>query len=95
MSTISIDVDIDEIVWAMGKYDRKELFKEMQKEGYIPKECNISNDGELKLPNLWEQKKLADSKNEFNQALQKLFNNGWRLTNEQEQYIVDLAKQFN
>lgn len=94
MSLISIDIDIDEIVWAMGRYDRKEFFEKMQEEGYIPKECSISDDGELKLPSGMERKKISESKDEFNQALQKLFSNGWKLPLEQEQYIINLAKQF-
>lgn len=92
---ISIDVDIDDVLYSMGKYDRKELFQALMNNGYIPKELTITNDGELKLPSPMEQKKIAESKDEFNQALQRLFGNGWKLTKEQEDYIIGLAKQFN
>lgn len=41
------------------------------------------------------RKKLdAESKDDFNRALQKLFNNGWKLTSEEEQYIINLSKRF-
>lgn len=94
MSSISIDVDIDDIIWGMGSYDRKAFFKAMQDEGYISKSCVITKDGEVKAAAHVERNALAESKDEFNCALQKLFNNGWKLTLEQEQYIIELAKRF-
>jgi hypothetical protein len=33
MRSISVDVDIDDIIWGMGKYDRKAFFQAMQDEG--------------------------------------------------------------
>jgi hypothetical protein len=94
MSHISIDIDIDDVIWGMSSYDRKVFFKRMQDEGYISKSCVITKDGEIKAANNVEQKVLAESKDEFNLALQKLFSNGWRLTKEQEDYIIGLAKQI-
>ncbi len=94
MRSISIDVDIDDIIWGMGTYDRKEFFKSMQDEGYISKSCVVTKDGEVKAPGHIERNALAESKDEFNQALQKLFSNGWKLTLEQEQYIINLSKRF-
>ena len=39
MSYISIDVDIDDIVTSMGRYDRRKFFDQMQQDGYISKSC--------------------------------------------------------
>jgi hypothetical protein len=94
MNSISIDVYIDDIIWGMGSYDRKEFFKSMQREGYISKSCVVTNDGEVKAAGHIERNKLAESTNEFNHALQTLFGKGWLLTKEQEQYVIELAKRF-
>lgn len=94
MSTISVDVDIDDIIWGMGKWDRKQFFRSMQDDGYISKSCVITDEGEVKASPHIEQRAISESQDEFNQALRKLFGNGWRLTLEQEQYIIELAKRF-
>ena len=94
MSSISIDVDIDDIIWGMGSYDRREFFKSMQDEGYISKSCIITKDGEVKAAGHIERNKLAESTSEFNNALQTLFGKGWLLTKEQEEYIINLSKRF-
>ena len=94
MNSISIDVDIDDIIWGMGSYDRKEFFKAMQREGYISKSCVVTNDGEVKAAGHIERNKLAESTNEFNRALQVLFGKGWLLNKEQEDYIINLSKRF-
>lgn len=94
MGWISVDVDIDDVISAMSRWDRKEFFKALMDDGYVPKECTITDDGELKLPGPWERRKLAESTDEFNHALQKLFNNGWRVTKEEEDYIINLSKRF-
>ena len=94
MSYISIDVDIDDIVWGMSSYDRKAFFKKMQSEGYISKSCTITEDGEVKAPGHIERNALSESKDEFNQSLKKLYGNGWRLSLEDEQYIINLSKKF-
>jgi hypothetical protein len=94
MSWVTIDVDIDDIIYDMSKYDRKVFFNKMKDEGYISHSCIITNDGEVKaLPHI-ERNTLNESQDEFNQALQKLFGNGWKLTKEQEDYIINLSKRF-
>jgi hypothetical protein len=94
MSSISIDVDIDDIIWGMGSYDRKAFFKAMQDEGYISKSCIITKDGEVKAAGHIERNKIAESNDDFNKALQILFGKGWLLTKEQEEYIINLSKRF-
>lgn len=94
MSYISVDIDIDDIIWGLSKWDRKAFFKEMQSEGYISEACIITNDGEVKAPEHFERNQFIESKDEFNLALQKLFNNGWKLTREEEDYIINLSKRF-
>jgi hypothetical protein len=94
MGSFNIDVDFDDIIGSMSKYDRKQFFKEMQNEGYISEFCEITNDGEVQAAPHIEKKAIDESTDDFNQALQSLWNNGWKLTKEQEDYVIELAKRF-
>ena len=94
MSSISVDVDIDDIIWGMGSYDRREFFESMQERGYISESCVITNDGEVKASGHVERNRLAESSDDFNRALQTLFGKGWLLTKEEEDYIINLSKRF-
>lgn len=94
MRSISVDIDIDEIIWSMSKWDRKDFFLEMQKDGYISKSCSITNDGKVKAAPHIERDNENSSNDEFNLALQKLFNNGWKLTKEEEEYVIGLSKKI-
>lgn len=94
MSTFSIDLDIDDIIYSMTRYDRKEFFEEMQQQGYISESCVITNEGEVEASAHLERNAKYSSQNEFNHALQKLFDNGWRLTSEEEEYIINISKRF-
>jgi hypothetical protein len=94
MSSINIDVDIEDIIWGMGTYDRKTFFKAMQENDYISKSCVITNDGYVKASAHVGRRILDESTDEFNLALHKLFGNGWRLTKEEEEYIINLSKRF-
>jgi hypothetical protein len=95
MSSFSVDIDIDDIIWGMSTYERRGFFEAMQDEGYISKSCVITEDGIVEAPAHIERKVLANSNDEFNQALQRLYGNGWRMTKEQEDYIIELGKRFS
>ena len=66
----------------------------MQDNEYISKSCVVTNDGFVEASSRIERRALDESKDEFNQALQLLWNNGWKLTKEQEEYIIELSKRF-
>ena len=91
MGTITIDVDIDDIISSLGRSDRRDLLICLQDDGYIPKELKINNEGEIQLNTPLSRYSSSD---DFNLALQKLFNNGWKLTSEEEQYVINLSKKF-
>ena len=95
MSSFSVDIDIDDVIWGMSTYDRRCLFERMQDEGYISNACVITEDGVVEAPTHIERKVLVNSNDEFNQALQRLYGNGWRITKEQEDYIIELSKRFS
>ena len=94
MSSINLDVDIDDIIFNMSKWDRRAFFLSMQDEGYISDSCVITDEGEVQASAHIERRALAESQDEFNHALQKLLGNGWKLTKEEEEYIINIAKRF-
>lgn len=94
MSYISVDVDIDDILWDMSTYDRRRFLEHMQDDEIISKSCIVTKDGRVEAPAHIERNALDNDSSEFNQALNKLYGNGWRMTLEQEQYIIELAKRF-
>lgn len=80
--SVSVDIDIDDVLWELSRSEKQELVNDLYDDGYTPKQLKgtIGED---------------ETNNEFDSALRKLYGNSWRLTKEQEQYIIDLAKQFN
>ena len=88
---ISIDVDLDDIISSLDRFDRKEMMKAFQEDGYIPKECKICSDGSIEMPSVG---RTSLSQDDFNKALQKLFDNGWKLSLEEENYIIKLGNRF-
>jgi len=94
MSYISVDIDIDDIIWDMSTFDRRRFFERMQREGYISEGCIITANGEVKAPAHIERNALDNQTSEFNQALDKLYGNGWRMTREEEECIINLGKRF-
>jgi hypothetical protein len=79
MSYISVDVDIDDILWSMSSREKQKLAEELYDAGYIPKEL---------------ENKLAELNNDFSLACEKLIGQSWRLTREEEEYIINLSKRF-
>ena len=94
MSSISVDIDVDDIIWGMSRYERRNFFEKMQREGHISKSCQITSEGEVKAPEHVERNAIRESNDEFNHALSLLWNNGWKLTKDQEDYVIELSKRF-
>lgn len=89
----SQDLDIPHIVNRMDRFDRSELFDKLMDEGFISDLCVIDDDrGELKAPDFAED--LYYDNRESDEALKKLIGNTWKLTKEEEDYIINLAKRF-
>ena len=94
MSYISVDVDMDDILSSMSRYDRRNLLIKMQDDGFIPQECTIDSNGVVCLPEKMAKKIIEENNDDFNIALKKLYNNGWKLTKEDENFIINLSKKF-
>lgn len=83
MASISIDVDIDEVLWGMRDSEKQQLVDELYEDGFTPKEL---------------EKKLDPpthaAESFFNEALDKLKGKWNMLTEEEEQIIINISKRF-
>ena len=79
MSYISVDVDIDDILDSMSSRDKQKLAEELYDDGYVQKGA---------------AKKEAELNDDFSLACEKLIGQSWRLTREEEEYIINLSKRF-
>ena len=78
-TSVSIDVDIDDVLWNMSDREKQELVDELYEDGYSPKEL---------------KKKEAELNDNFSLACEKLIGQAWRLTKAEEQFIINISKRF-
>jgi len=78
MSYISIDIDIDEILCEMSSKEKQKLVDDLYGDGYIPTKLVVGD--------------VFSS--DFDEACEKLKGNSWRLTNEEEEFILNISKRF-
>jgi hypothetical protein len=78
MSFINIDVDIDDIISNMSSYDKQMMVDELYADGYIAKKDD----------------EARSTDDEWNEQVHKLFNNKWRLSNEDEETILKITKKI-
>jgi hypothetical protein len=74
----SIDIEIDEIIYAMTSWEKQELADELYAAGYVAKK----DTSERNLDNEW------------NEEVNKLFNSKWRLTKEDEETILRITNKL-
>jgi hypothetical protein len=79
MSYITVDVDIDDVISSLSKSERQELADNLYDDGYIPKQV---------------EKESYEHEDEFSLACQKLKYRSWRLSREEEQFIINISKRF-
>jgi hypothetical protein len=74
----SIDIDIDDILYSMSSYEKQQLADELYEDGYLAKKDDAD--------------KSTDD--EWNEQVNKLFNNKWRLSKEDEETILQITKKI-
>jgi ATP-dependent Zn protease len=74
----SIDIDIDDILYSMSSYEKQQLADELYEDGYLAKKDDA-------------QKSTDD---EWNESVNKLFNNKWRLSKEDEEAILRITNKL-
>ena len=86
MASVSIDVDIDDILWNMTSYEKQKLVDELYADGYIPKQVQAIADREDVISSAGQF--------DFDGQVQKLIGNSWRLSKEDEQIILRITNKL-
>lgn len=77
----SIDIEIDDIMYSLSSYEKQELADELYDNGYVPKQIS----GTLL---------DSDDDSDWNIAVNKLKNNQWRLSKEDEETILKITNKI-
>lgn len=96
---ICIDYDVDELLWEMSKRDKKEMLEALLGDmdikdvsevvkGLTDKNMKTILGGAVLEPN-------TPTTENFNQAISNLINKSWRLTNEEESIIMNIAERYS
>ncbi|CAB4143556.1 hypothetical protein UFOVP449_218 [uncultured Caudovirales phage] len=78
MGWVNIDIDIDDVLSGMSRRELQSLVDDLYEDGYAPTKLE----------------KQAEATDDFSQACQKLIGQGWRMTREEEEFIINLSKRF-
>jgi hypothetical protein len=81
MASISVDVDIDDILWDMTSYEKQELVDNLYNDGYVPKQLGGVHPDNEYISN-------------FDEQVGKLIGNSWRLSKEDEQTILRITNKL-
>ena len=76
---MNVDIDIDDLLWSMSKKEKQQLVDDLYEDGYIPKPFQDESD------------RFTD---DFSSACKKLLGEAWRLTREEEDFIINISKRF-
>jgi hypothetical protein len=78
--SVSVDIDIDDILWSASNKDKQNLADRLYEDGF---KAVKDKDVEYENP-----------ETSFDEACLKLFGQGWRLTREEEEFIISVSKRF-
>ncbi len=78
MTTVSVDVDIDDVLWAMSESEKRDLCKELIEDGYGP-EGSLPTEG------------YHPDEEMYREAVVKLLDSYSQLTAEQIELVKQLA----
>lgn len=77
--SISINVDIDDILYGMSDWEKQELVDDLFDDGYVAKKDYRSEDNRY---------------SEWDEAVTKLLGNSWRLSKEDEAIILRITNKI-
>jgi len=84
---ISIDVDIDDILWSMSEWDKQKMADELYDDGIIPKELKAE-------VSIWESRiPQTNLEIELANILDKVWNNRKFLNNDDIEVLKHLSKK--
>ena len=79
MSLISVDLDINDIMYSMTSYDKQKMVDELYDDGYVAKQV---------------QRVIDEDLDEWDTAITKLKGNKWRLSKEDEETILRITNKL-
>jgi hypothetical protein len=79
MSLISVDLDINDIMYSMTSYDKQLMVDELYEDGYVAKKVEQVIDEEL---------------DEWDEQIKKLKGNKWKLSKEDEETILRITNKL-
>ena len=79
MGYVNVDVDIDDILWSLSSYEKQELVDDLYDDGYTPTQLD---------------KKQSKSDDDWDEAVEKLKGNKWRLSKEDEETILRITNKI-
>jgi hypothetical protein len=79
MSLISVDLDINDIMYSMTSYDKQLMADELYEDGYVAKKVEQVIDEEL---------------DEWDEQIKKLKGNKWKLSKEDEETILRITNKL-
>ena len=79
MSLISVDLDINDIMYSMTSYDKQQMADELYDDGYCPTQVKQVMDEDL---------------DDWDEAIIKLKGNKWRLSKEDEETILRITNKL-
>ncbi len=74
----SVDVDIDDVLSNLNSRELQELADDLYDDGWIPKQLE----------------KVVEPDDDFSIACKKLMGQSWRLSREEEEFIINISKRF-
>ena len=87
MASISVDIDIDDLMWDMSKWEKQEMADALYEEGIIPKELNAE-------VAVWESRiPQTNLEQELAGILDKIWDNRRFIDNEALDMLIFLSKK--
>ena len=80
--SISIDIDVDDILWNMSDREKQELVDELYDDGYVPKQMGVSESESNILDIAWQN------------TISKLSKGRLMITPEEEEIISKIANRL-
>ena len=78
--SVSIDVDVEDIIWGMSKWEKQEMVDSLYDDGFIAKQLGVHPDDKVT--------------SDFDIEISKLLGNDWRLSTEDVEIIMNICKKI-
>ena len=90
---MTIAVEVEDVLWSMTSYEKKEMFEELLSELDINWIMQCLNDANISAKLSKSVGKNHDD--EYNNKVLSLLNNKFKLTNEEEEMIYKISDRIN